>query len=68
MFKVEPRGKLQDMDRTGTFFLGLALGALAALGIKKLIDSKELSLENLEDSIEEKLDALEGHFNEPAYN
>ncbi len=56
------------MDRTGTFFLGLALGALVALGIKKLIDEQELSLENLEDSIEEKLDALEGHFGEPVYN
>ncbi len=56
------------MDRVGSFFLGLVAGALLALGIKRLMDEKDLSLQSLEDSIEDRLDALEGHFGEPVLN
>ena len=56
------------MDRVGSFILGLVAGAAIALGIKKLMENGGLSLESLEDTIEEKLDALEGVFSEPVLN
>ncbi len=56
------------MDRAGSFLLGLVAGALLALGIKKLMDEKGITLQSLEDSIEDRLDALEGHFGEPVLN
>jgi hypothetical protein len=62
------RGKFEQMDRLGSFFLGLVAGAILALGIKKLMDDKDLSLESLEETIEDRLDALEGHFGEPVLN
>lgn len=62
------RGKLAVMDRVGSFFLGVVAGALVVLGVQRLLDGRGLSLESLEDSIEEKLDALEGAFAEPILN
>lgn len=56
------------MDRVGSFFLGVVAGALVVLGVQRLLDGRGLSLESLEDSIEEKLDALEGAFAEPILN
>lgn len=46
--------------------LGLVAGAALAFGIKKLMDDRGVDLEDLEASIGEKLDALEGLIGEPA--
>lgn len=57
------------MDRAGSFLLGVLTGAALVLGLRKLLDDRELSLESLEESIEHKLDELEGHWTgEPALN
>ncbi|MBL8059822.1 MAG: hypothetical protein JNK63_03790 [Chthonomonas sp.] len=53
------------MDRVGSFLLGLVTGAALALGIKKLMEEGGLDLQDLEASIGEKLDALEGLIAEP---
>ena len=49
--------------------MGVLTGAALVLGLRKLLDDRELSLESLEESIEHKLDELEGHWTgEPALN
>lgn len=47
------------MDRLGIFLVGVLAGAVGALAIKRLVDDNQISLESLEDSITERLDALE---------
>jgi len=48
-----------QMDRLGIFLVGVLAGAVGALAIKRLVDENQISLESLEDSITERLDALE---------
>jgi hypothetical protein len=56
------------MDRTGMFILGILVGAVAVLGVQKMIEENQLSLDDLEDSLEEKLGALEEDFSQPLFN
>ncbi|MCC6686675.1 MAG: hypothetical protein IT205_06775 [Fimbriimonadaceae bacterium] len=54
------------MDRLGSFLLGLVAGVTLALGVKHFMDEGGINLDDLEASIGEKLDALEGLIAEPA--